>query len=225
MGTYGFIKDANAFLVGAIKKSDKTPGELEDYGFLMQENILFATDIDLGTCWLGASFTGSSFGEKISIEEDENMPGISPIGYRAPKRGTVDNIIRWSAGSKNRKHWSVLFFNNSFSKPLFPDQTGNYSEILEMVRLAPSASNKQPWRIIKESEKNIFHFFLQRTKNYHKNQERFNTADLQRIDMGIAMCHFQHSAEEHGIKGKWLINEPDIGTLPEDTTYLISWIE
>jgi hypothetical protein len=51
LGTYGFIKGARAFIIGAIKHSEKN---LEDYGYLMEQVILFATSLGLGTCWLGA---------------------------------------------------------------------------------------------------------------------------------------------------------------------------
>lgn len=34
--------------------------------------------------------------------------------------------------------------------PLEKEEAGNYEAALEMVRIAPSASNKQPWRILKK---------------------------------------------------------------------------
>ena len=33
-------------------------------------------------------------------------------------------------------------------------------------------------------------------------------ADLQRVDMGIAMCHFELSANEAGHNGQWTIADP-----------------
>jgi hypothetical protein len=61
LGTYGFIKGATGFIIGAINSPEK---ELEDFGYLMEKIILFTTNLGLGTCWLGGTFTKSSFSKK-----------------------------------------------------------------------------------------------------------------------------------------------------------------
>jgi len=38
-------------------------------------------------------------------------------------------------------------------------------------------------------------------------------ADLQRVDMGIAMCHFELAVREAGIEGRWVTDQP----LPENS--------
>lgn len=220
LGTYGFIKGAPAFIVGAVQPGDKN---LEDFGYLMEQIILFATNLDLGTCWLGGTFARSNFAAKIEMRDDEVMPGVTPIGYITGKRSKRDRVIRWSAGSAKRIPWRELFFLDSFDTPLEESDASSYAVPLEMVRLGPSASNKQPWRILKEKDKNLFHFYMQRTKGYDKNQQRYNTVDLQKLDMGIAMCHFQLSAQELKLQGKWLHQEPTGLRLPELTEYTISW--
>ena len=45
LGTYGFIKGATGFIVGAVKSG---PGDLEDYGYLLEEVVLHATGLGLG---------------------------------------------------------------------------------------------------------------------------------------------------------------------------------
>jgi Putative TM nitroreductase len=220
LGTYGFIKGASAFIVGAVKPNNYM---LEDYGYLMEQIILFATDLDLGTCWMGGTFNRSNFAAKINPQNEEVVPAVTPIGYVTDKRSKRDRLIRWSAGSAKRKGWQELFFLDSFSTPLPEPNAAAYAVPLEMVRLGPSASNKQPWRIIKENEQNLFHFYMHRTKGYDKNQGRFDTVDLQKLDMGIAMCHFEFSALEINLQGKWLNQEPTKLELPEGTEYTISW--
>ncbi len=221
LGTYGFISGARGFIVGAVKHSEKN---LEDYGYLMECIILFATDLGLGTCWLGGTFNKSNFSKKIETTEDELVPAVSPVGYIAEKRSLVERLVRWGAGSKMRNPWETLFFHETFNTPLPAQVAGAYATPLEMVRIAPSASNKQPWRIVKELEKPVFHFYLQRSKGYEKSGERFNTADLQRLDMGIAMCHFELSAKEMDLRGKWEIIPPAGLSLPERTEYIVSWL-
>jgi hypothetical protein len=49
--------------------------------------------------------------------------------------------------------------------------------------------------------------------------------DLQRVDMGIAMCHFELTAKELGIVGKWKISDPGSISVPQDTEYVVSWVE
>ncbi|MCP4131946.1 MAG: nitroreductase [bacterium] len=222
LGTYGTIKGATGFIIGAMKSSEK---DLEDFGYLMERNILMATDKGLGTCWLGGSFSKSGFSNKIGVGEDELVPAVASTGYIAKKVAVFDSITRWGAGSKKRKFPEELFYLDNFNTPLGEADAGKYALPLEMVRLAPSASNKQPWRIIKEKNKNVFHLYLQRTgKYYERNKLLFKLADMQRIDMGIAMCHFELTALEAGLKGSWKVNDPEIGPLPKATSYVVSWV-
>ncbi len=221
LGTYGFIKDPAGFILSAVKQS---PRDLEDFGYAMERNILCATNLGLGTCWLGGTFTKSAFAEKISAGEDETLPAVASVGYIAPKMRMVEKALRWGADAKNRKPWKDLFFKNGFNASLSPEDIGKWAEPLEMVRIAPSASNRQPWRIVQESTIQRFHFYLQRTKGYQtRNKMLFGIADLQRVDMGIAMCHFEITCKDSGLSGKWIFDEPDIGNLPELTAYVASW--
>ncbi len=66
---------------------------------------------------------------------------------------------------------------------------------MEMVRLGPSASNKQPWRILLKDA--VCHFYEYKEPGY---SDRFNY-DIQRIDLGIAAAHFDLAVNEKGIKG------------------------
>jgi nitroreductase len=220
LGTYGFIKGAAGFIVGAVGPSRMN---LEDFGYMMEKAILFATDKGLGTCWLGGTFTRSSFAKKISAAVDEVVPAVTSIGYISQKeqRGVT---IRQLVGGHNRKPWDNLFFRQKFGVALSSDEGGPYVVPLEMVRIAPSASNKQPWRIIKDGES--WHFYMQRTKGYGKTLtfKLLNIADLQRVDLGIAMCHFEMTAAELGLKGKWAIQEPEIEKPDTLCEYTASWI-
>jgi len=47
LGTYGFIKDPTGFILSAVNRS---PRDLEDFGYAMERNIIYATDLGLGTC-------------------------------------------------------------------------------------------------------------------------------------------------------------------------------
>jgi nitroreductase len=221
LGTYGFIKGATGFLVGATTDAE---GSIEDYGYLMELLVLHATDLGLGTCWLGGSFTKSSFAAKIGTRDTEQVPAVVSVGYIAERPRALDPMIRRYARSDQRLPWQRLFFESSFRTPLSKDEAGSYSMPLDMMRLAPSASNKQPWRIVRVGDS--WHFYLARTKGY--GQGRFGKswagADMQRLDMGIAMCHFEQAASEIGLAGRWVVDAPDIGSLDDLAEYTASWI-
>lgn len=221
LGTYGFIRGATGFIVGAVPDGGYN---LEDYGYLMERNILFATGMDLGTCWLGGSFTKSTFADSISAGENEVVPAVAAIGYPAKRKRIFEKALRWGAGSDNRKPARELFFQNDFETPVTAVHNG--LEPLAMVRMAPSASNRQPWRVVVDANRQHFHFYLQRTKRYYtRNRLLFNMADMQRIDMGIAMCHFELSCQEQGRLGCWLIRNPGLPRFPELTEYIATWSE
>jgi len=221
LGTYGFIKGAAGFIVGATRDVEKN---LEDFGYLMELIILMATDLGLGTCWLGGTFARSKFAKKISTGEDEIIPAVASFGYIAKNKRRFDQGIRNSAGSDRRRSWDKLIFDVDFSNPLSQHAAGDYAVPLEMVRRGPSASNRQPWRIVKDGE--TWHFYLRRTPGYRNATyaKLLKLADLQRIDMGIAMSHFELTAREMGLDGRWIINEPGISKLDELTEYSVSWV-
>ncbi|MBE9507402.1 MAG: nitroreductase [Chloroflexi bacterium] len=221
LGTYGYIKGATGFIIGAVGNSQK---DLEDFGYLMERIVLFATDIDLGTCWLGGSFRKSSFAKRISASSGESVPAVSSVGYVSDTRYTADTAIRRSAGSRRRFSWEHMFFHSEFGAPISREDAGAYAVPLEMIRLGPSASNKQPWRTIKDGD--TWHFYLQRTRGYREawTIKLLRVADIQRLDMGIAMSHFELTANELGLRGRWEVNEPEIERPDELTEYTASWI-
>ncbi|MBN1498285.1 MAG: nitroreductase family protein [Spirochaetes bacterium] len=220
LGTYGVIKNAAGFIVGAIQKTDHY---LEDYGYLLERIVLYATGLGLGTCWLGGTFRKSGFARSISLEEGEAIPAVIAIGYAAEKPALLDSIMRFGAGSKHRKPWEELFFNGDFTRALGEVDAGAYRVPVEMVRRAPSASNKQPWRIVKENGRDDFHFILERTKNYYRNWKVVGMEDLQRVDMGIAMHHFDAAASELKLKGTWAAGAPGCALPDGESEYIVTW--
>ncbi|MBN1979978.1 MAG: hypothetical protein JW795_00495, partial [Chitinivibrionales bacterium] len=102
--------------------------------------------------------------------------------------------------------------------PLLPSEAGAYHQVLEMVRLAPSAANKQPWRVIKQEH--LFHFCLDHSKMYRLIFKHF---DIQRLDIGIALCHFELTAREKSLNGGWCFHPEVQKTLPENVSYVTTW--
>ena len=221
LSTYGFIKNATGFILGAIPTGKLNQ---EDFGYVMEHAILYATSLGLGTCWLGGTFAKSRFAAKLALREGELLPAVIATGYCAAKRRILESLIRQQANADHRLAWGNLFFDGAFDVPLDRDTAGLFATVLEMVRIGPSASNKQPWRIVKAGTS--WHLFLQRTPGYAKrNAMLLDIADMQRIDMGIGMCHFALAAEELGLHGTWVVHEPDIAKPDALTAYIASWEE
>jgi nitroreductase len=196
LGTYGFISGAMHFLVGSMPAG--TDYNHEDFGYIMEKKILALTGLGFGTCWIGGSLRRDEYAKTHPLEPGWLIAAISPVGYASERMGLRERLIKYFAESKKRKPWMDLFFHGEFQSVLTPEVAGKYAEALEMVRLAPSASNIQPWRIVKTGD--IFHFFLHKKTNEKPVAKRIN---LQRFDMGIAMCHFELALAAKNITGHW----------------------
>jgi nitroreductase len=214
LGTYGVIRGAQTFLLGAVEDG---PGALEDFGFVFEKAILEATGLRLGTCWLGGTFNRGAFADALGLKAGEVMPAVSPVGVPTDRRSLIDRTFRWAAGSNDRKPWAELFFNGDFQTPLTEVRAEKFTPVLEAVRRAPSASNKQPWRILRTAQDGTFHLFLQRTPGYKR-----LPVDLQRVDLGIALCHFELAARELALAGSWR-SAPPAAPPPARTEYVLSW--
>jgi nitroreductase len=212
LGTYGFISGASSFIVGVLDRSEK---KVEAFGYNFEKIVLFATDLGFGTCWLGGSFNRSDFEQKVNLSSGEFIPIVSPVGYARNRRKIMDSVVRTIAKSSSRKQWDKIFFDTNSGSPLEKSSTGNYKLPLEMVRIAPSASNKQPWRIIKDDYG--YNFYLLRTKGY-----KLRNFDVQRSDLGIAMCHFELTARQLKLKGAWQTGIKD--KISDELEYIATWV-
>jgi hypothetical protein len=215
LGTYGVIGGTDIFIVGVSKKDEKN---IETYGYVFEEIILFCTELGLGTCWLGVAFDHKGFSAKVNIAEDEILVTISPFGYKNVKRRFVDSLLRSIVKSDNRFGWDKIFFDDNFGNALTVEKAGKYKLPLEMLRFAPSAGNKQPWRILYTDH--CFHFYLECDPGYTKSVRDY---EIQRLDMGIAMSHFELTSKENGLKGEWVYSNPAIKS--SGLEYIVTWRE
>jgi len=218
LGTYGTIRNPTAFIIGAVKPGGKN---LEGFGYLLERAVLYATDLGLGTCWLGGFFTRSSFSRAIRLSGTETIPAVIAMGTKASPSAEAD-VFRQIANGAHRRPWEQLFFDGSFGVPLTRDVAGPCAEPLEMVRLGPSASNKQPWRVVRDGAG--WHFYVHRTPGYHNVFTKLaRVVDLQLVDLGIALCHFGLTASELGLPGAWQVRDPGIERPNDLTEYVVSW--
>lgn len=207
LGSYGLIRGDQTYIAGACEDSDEG---LTDLGYCLESIILEATALGVGTCWLGGTFKKtviqSLFTEKFGMKPLQTVPAITPIGYEVPEKALLDRVLKAVMKTHLRKSWEELFFMAGGEKPLSEMEAGAYKDCLEAVRIAPSAVNKQPWRVCKEAGKSIFHFY---------------TVGGMYLDIGIAMAHFELVAKEKGLQGTWVQDAPSAN--PSGLQYVISW--
>lgn len=214
LGTYGVIKGATDFVGASVAQGEFG---LEALGYSFEQLILYLTSRGFGTCWLGGTFDRSGFAAAMKLKKGDLFPAISPIGHAQDKRRMLDSMVRWLAKSDERHPWETLFFSGDFTCPLSREEAGVYTFPLEMLRLAPSAANKQPWRVLRDG--NAYHFYEMRSMKDNK-----HGIDIQRTDVGICACHFHLAVQERGLSGKFVkLSVPAIQT-PDQMCYLFSWI-
>lgn len=213
LGTYGVVKGANTYLSLTV---DKSEFGLIAAGYQFENLVLIATDMGLATVWLAATFSRAQFEKAMDIQKDELFPAISPIGYATGKKSITESLMRMTMKSDKRKSWDEIFFENSFENPLSKKAANEYARPLEMVRVAPSATNAQPWRVVKKQ--GSYHFF-----ETHKSNASEDEKMIKKVDLGIALSHFHQTAFEHGLTGHFEKQEDIKIDIPEHTNYIISW--
>jgi hypothetical protein len=110
-----------------------------------------------------------------------------------------------------------LFFNYKLETPLTPESVKKYTDSLEMVRLAPSSGNTQPWRVFFDDNANEFHFYKKPISN------RYEIRGLHDIDMGIAMSHFELTSLQNHLSGSWIKNVKENVKTIDDLQYIMTW--
>jgi nitroreductase len=215
LGTYGVIKGSNNYIGATVAKGDLA---LEALGYEFEKLVLYLTSMGLGTCWLGGTFDRNSFANALEVNEKELFPIISPLGYAADKKRFAETLARKIAKADEREPWNKLFFHKDFNKSLNKENAGIYEFVLEMVRLAPSAVNKQPWRIVQEGK--LYHFYKEKAK---RSSDKV-AYDVKAIDMGIAACHFHLAALEKDLTGEFKKLELPVIDTPENYNYVFSWV-
>lgn len=149
--------------------SEKKGDYLLNAGFILQQLDLYLSANNLGSCWFGLAKP------KKEIIAESDLEYIITLVFGRPSEATLRD--------------SIEDFDR---KPLSEIKEGeNHYELLEAARLAPSATNGQPWYFISE-EKQIHLYQLE--PNFIK---KFFYEKMNRIDMGIVLAHLWLAAKEH----------------------------
>ena len=211
----GVVVGTETYLGGAVETG---PMALEGFGYAMERIALFAADRGIGSCWIAGTLERPEFEKAMALRPEEVMPAVLSVGYAADKPTLKERAMRKAIRADSRMAWEELFFDGAPGTPLTRERAGRCARALELLRLGPSAVNKQPWRVVRAG--NAFHFLERRTLS------KDPTEDVQRVDMGIAMFHFEAACREDGLSGRWSVTpEAADFPLPEKWVYTATWTE
>ncbi len=174
------IEGTDTYIAGKMRREAHAE---EAFGYSFEKVVLFAGSLGVGTTWIAGTMDRKAFERAMHLSENEVMPCVSPLGYTAKKMSLRETMM--------------------LDKPLAAENAGNLQLALEMVRLAPSAVNGQPWRAVRCGD--CVHFYEKRGRGMAS-----DTWDIQKIDMGIALCHFELGAIESGLHPVMDVADPGI---------------
>ena len=194
------VAGADTYIAGKMQRAAHAE---EAFGYSFEKIVLFAQSLGVGTTWIAGTMDRKAFEYAMRLSENEVMPCVSPLGYPAEKMSLRETMMRRGVKADSRLDFETLFFDGSFEKPLSEESSGDLRLPLEMVRLAPSAVNGQPWRVVRCGD--CVHFYEKRGRGMAS-----ETWDIQKIDLGIALCHFELGAIESGLRPVLCVEDPGI---------------
>lgn len=198
--------------VGAVAVADKAPwylvgraapqaGRMEELGFRMEQVILAATALGLGTCWMAGFYRAAHLAERLGCAP-EDILAISPVGLSSAGRrqAWTQAIIHGVAARNGRRRAREEFaFWQHWGEPARRESLpAEMWQALEMAQASPSWSNLQPWYFLM-TENMVLALGDSRPQRGNNRPDK----PYYRLDVGIAMCHFWLTLQQLGYRGRW----------------------
>jgi nitroreductase len=154
IGSYGFVLNAPQLLVGVLAEESETARI--DLGYVLEQVVLQATRLGLGTCWITGSYDAERAGNALALTSGEVAAAVCALGYPMEQGfGRLHTrVLRQLARGHKRKPLTEIVFSERWGQPWSPeDADPTLVPILEHARLAPSAHNGQPWRFVVDGDR------------------------------------------------------------------------
>ncbi|MBR5741171.1 MAG: nitroreductase [Firmicutes bacterium] len=181
-----FVIPAPQYLL-FYSKADEA-GAWENCGYILEQFSLLFTSLGLGSCWLGKA------------KPPETMRTANDLDFIAMLAfGTPDEPLTRTAAEFKRNPIESM------------TDVAEEAELLEAVRLAPSAINGQPWMVSGVRGDLLF------SRRKQPVLVRAAMTHMNRLDMGIALCHFRLAAAMAG-KPIRISLDPSQDRFPEKRT-------
>ncbi|MCR5787027.1 MAG: hypothetical protein K6G28_04935, partial [Acholeplasmatales bacterium] len=196
-----------------ICKTDNTKDYELGLGYMMEHVILDLERLDIKSVIMASTFDHANFEKAILLNKNEIMPCVVALGFEADVKNIKERALRRFLHSDSRKE-IVDFVSAKDLNPL--ELNSDELLIFEAIRLAPSAKNIQPIRIIKDNS--TYHFYLNHTKGFSNEK-----GDIQKVDLGIALCHAELVSKELGYNVEYKKFD-NMENIDDSTDYQISII-
>lgn len=179
-----------------VISSLKDENELMNVGYILENIDLYLSSIGLGCCYLGMAKPAGGTLEKTKYKFS------MVLGFGKPDV----NLHRDFLTEFNRK-------------PIDQIKSGDgYDKVFEAVRLAPSATNSQPWFFVVDGDKIVI-------CRYKLNlAKKFIYDRMNQIDIGVALCDMKLALKQQGKDMKVLVSSKDKAVVPAGYKYAITVI-
>lgn len=174
--------------------SEKKEGYLTNAGFMIQQVDLFLSANGLGSCWVGMAQP------KKEIVNDSKLEYVIALAFGKP----AETLYRENISEFKRKAIEEI------------RDTNQKDEIIELARLAPSATNSQPW-FFKIDNNKIDVFCVK--SNFIK---ALIYKKMNQIDIGIAICHLWIAEKHFGKDLSYIFDREAEENSPEGYYYITS---
>lgn len=173
--------------------SEVKDGYLTNVGFMLQQMDLYFSANGIGSCWLGMA-------KPTREMRNSELEFVVMLAFGMP----MEPLHRQNISEFKRKSLTEI-----------TDIQGE-EELLACVRLAPSATNSQPWFFSKVGD--TFHAYcvksnLIKALVYEK---------MNKINMGIAICHLWTAVSQLNKKAEFKFDESALNNIPKGYYYITS---
>ncbi|MCC3145705.1 nitroreductase [Halanaerobium sp. Z-7514] len=159
--------------------SEESEGYLQNAGYILQYLDLYLSAHGLGSCWFGLAKAK----KEIAAESEFSYVITLAFGEAAEKQCRNDK------SEFKRKELSEIRDHDS------------YEQLIEAARLAPSATNNQPWYFkVRPNKIDIY----REKPNFIK---KIFYQKMNKIDIGIAAAHLKLAAEKHNLNSKFSFSD------------------
>lgn len=208
MGGYGRILTPPHYLVASIVG---TTAPLVDLGYRMEQIAIQMVQLGINVCFIGSLGRESNVRVRFRLNPSSRTGAFLIFGRSAESvtGRTINTAIRRARGEDTRLSATDIFYNGSFERSGSPPR--QLSKLVDAARLAPSANNAQPWRLLWHND-TLYLFVLKLNSRYGS---RLVMQEYRYFDGGTCMANIMLAMESADLYGTWELLDPRQPGLPD----------
>lgn len=155
--SYGAFRNVNNYMAAIIDPSFENA--YERAGYFAEQFVIKCTELGLGTCFVGGTFSREHVNAKMEVFE--KIPFVVSLGYPEVSKTTLIGKMTKSLAHLRKRSIRDFYEGDDFEYQNALAKFPWLSTALEALKCAPSALNKQPVRLkmeIRESSPVIVAF-------------------------------------------------------------------